>query len=172
MGRITAQKDYETLLKAFALVRQQQDSKLVIVGGVLDEAYKLSLDKLVVELQLDHNVEFVGYSNTPEAFYQQADLFVLSSAFEGFGNVIIEALNFGLPVVSTDCNYGPSEILKAGEFGLLSPVGNYQHLANNIVKQLQHPIASSHSRIARAQQFSVDIVAEKYWQKMTRLCHG
>src|SRR3546814_17554310 len=120
------QKDFPTLLKAFALLRQEHPAKLIILG---DGAGKEGLEALAETLGIRADVAFPGYVANPYAYFRHASLFVLSSAWEGLPNVLIEAMASGCPVVSTDCPTGPSEILDGGPFGRLVAVGDYDALA-------------------------------------------
>ena len=91
----------------------------------------------------------------------QADTLVLSSAWEGFGNVLVEAMAMGTPVVATDCPSGPSEILNHGEYGHLTPVGDATALANAVLETLAAPI-SKEQLMVRSQAFSVDNATKHY----------
>jgi glycosyltransferase involved in cell wall biosynthesis len=117
-GRLVAQKDHEILLHALALHRRHSDSRLVLLGAGPLEA---PLRALADGLGLADAVDFAGFRPNVLPFFRQADAFVLSSQCEGFGNVIVEALGCGTPVISTDCDYGPSEILDGGRYGVLVP---------------------------------------------------
>jgi glycosyltransferase involved in cell wall biosynthesis len=102
-----------------------------------------------------------GFVANPAPYYEHADLHVLSSTGEGLPTVLIESLAAGTPVVSTDCPSGPREILAAGEFGRLVPVGDPESMAN----AMQASLAAEHDRaalMARAQDFSVDKAASRY----------
>jgi len=91
----------------------------------------------------------------------KAAVFALSSRYEGFGNVLVEAMATGTPVVSTDCESGPAEILENGKYGKLVPVADPDALANAIIETLDHPIASSILQ-ERAQEFTTDKIAQEY----------
>lgn len=115
-GRLVSQKDHETMIRALAIHRQRLDSRLLILGnGPLDA----QLRALVVKLGLAEAVDFLGFRGNALPFIRQADAFLLSSRCEGFGNVVVEALGCGTPVISTRCNYGPAEILDNGRYGVL-----------------------------------------------------
>ena len=133
VGRIHPQKDLETLLRAFANLRTQRPCRLIVVGGTggscAGNVYLQSLRILCEELEIARDVDFIGFRSNPYAFLRRASLFVLSSRYEGLGNVVIEALACGCPVVSTDCAHGPREILDDGRYGLLVPVGDAAALA-------------------------------------------
>ena len=104
-----------------------------------------------------------GFVDNPYAYMAKAKVFALSSIYEGFGNVIAEAMAVGTPVVSTNCKSGPAEILENGKYGKLSPVGNPQALAEAIIATLEQPIKPELLR-QRAKAFSVDTVVDQYME--------
>jgi glycosyltransferase involved in cell wall biosynthesis len=158
VGRLTAAKDYPTLLRAFARARQQQDLHLLILG----EGKKRSeLETLVRALGLEHDVQMPGFVPNPYAYMARASVFVLSSAVEGFPNVIAEALACGTPVVSTDCKSGPAEILDYGRYGALVPVGDDAKLSREILKVINSQPDKSILR-RRGEIYSVERAAEAY----------
>ncbi|MEM2568314.1 MAG: glycosyltransferase, partial [Candidatus Bathyarchaeia archaeon] len=136
VGRLHVQKDFPTLIQAFALVRQNRPCRLVILG---EGEERPKLERLVRELGLENDVSLAGFEPNPFKFMKNASVFVLSSKYEGFGNVIIEALACGCPVVSTDCPSGPSEILEDGKWGKLVPVGDVEAMAKAILETLDNP---------------------------------
>lgn len=138
VGRLTAQKDFTTLLHAFARVRARRRARLVILGEGED---RRDLEALVARLAIDPDVLMPGFVANPYAWMAHSEVFVLSSAWEGFGNVLVEAMAFGTPVVSTDCRSGPREILAGGEQGALVPVGEPQALARAIEDTLERPVS-------------------------------
>ena len=121
VGRLSAQKDFGTLLRAFALVRASRPARLVILG---EGACRKELEDLADELGIAADVQMPGFVDNPLAFMGKASLFVLSSRFEGLPTVLIEAMACGTPVVATDCPSGPREILEGGELGGLVPIGD------------------------------------------------
>ena len=163
VGRLTRQKDFPALLRAFSLVRQVRPAKLLILGEGEERA---NLERLAIELGIQNDVSMPGFVDNPFAFMSKASVFVLSSAWEGFGNVLVEALACGCPVVATDCRSGPREILDNGRYGRLVPVGDYEALAKAILETLDNPDfpATKEERIQRALEFSLDAVVEKYLQ--------
>ncbi len=136
VGRLTKEKDFETLIKAFALVKKEIDARLVILGEGEERA---KLEKLVKKLGLQNSVWMPGFVNNPYKYIAKADVFVLSSLYEGLPNVLIEAIAVGTPVISTDCLSGPREILLDGKGGDLVNVGDYYSLAKSIIKYLKNP---------------------------------
>lgn len=158
VGALKQIKDYETLLDAFAQLRTRIDARLLILGEGQERA---SLEAQVQRLGLQGQVLLPGFVKNLEVYYQHANLFLLSSNSEGFGNVIVEALAAGTPVVSTDCPSGPREILADGRFGQLVPVGNAAALA----EAMEQSLMSDHDHEAlkvRAQDFSIDRAVDQY----------
>jgi glycosyltransferase involved in cell wall biosynthesis len=159
VGRMKAQKNHRLLVLAFAkLANTLPSARLAILGTGEREAQTRAL---VGELHLDDRVILPGHFEDPWPWYRSADLFVLSSDYEGFGSVIVEALAAGLPVVSTDCPSGPAEILENGRWGRLAPVGHVEELA----AAMRQALAVEHDHEAlkrRAAEFNLAIVAGKY----------
>lgn len=164
VGRIAKQKDYSTLLRAFNLINKNNNPRLVIVGGVHEPAEKQKLEHFIQANNLAELVDFVGFTENIQDYYAMADIFVLSSAWEGFGNVIVEALAFGLPVVSTNCNHGPAEILQAGKFGILVDVGDREKMAEAINQILENNHFDPKNQVARAKDFDESTIGEAYYQ--------
>jgi glycosyltransferase involved in cell wall biosynthesis len=160
VGRLTRQKDYPTLLRAFADVLKRRKAKLIILGEGED---RLSLERLSKQLGIDEDVDMPGYVEDPIAHVASADLFVLSSAWEGFGNVIVEALGAGTPVIATDCQSGPAEILGGGRYGRLVPVGDSNALARAVLEELSME-RSSELMAERANDFHAFRIAKEYIQ--------
>ena len=133
VGRLTRQKDFPTLIRAFAEVRRERPARLLILGEGEDRP---SLESLVVELGLGADVALPGFRDDALACMAGSAVFVLSSAWEGLPTVLIEALAAGTRVVSTDCPSGPREILQDGRLGALVPVGDARALAGAITAAL------------------------------------
>ncbi|MDY6784005.1 MAG: glycosyltransferase [Cyanobacteriota bacterium] len=157
-GRLTKQKDFVALIRAFAKVRTQLNSHLIVIG---EGENRFQLEQLVRTLNLTKDVSLPGYVDNPYRYMAQASLFVLSSAWEGFGNVLVEAMAVGTPVVSTDCPSGPSEILEGGKYGKLVPVGDESRLAEAMVETLKHPPDAKLLK-ARALDFSILPIAQQF----------
>jgi len=136
VGRLTRQKDFSTLLRAFSLVRQEMSTRLVILG---EGEERSRLEGLAQELGVAEEVALPGFVENPYKYMKRASVFVLSSRYEGLPNVLIEAIAMGVPVVSTDCRSGPREILMGGAAGPLVAVGDAEGLAREIVGLLQDP---------------------------------
>lgn len=137
MGRLTTQKDFPTLLRAFAHARKSIPARLIILGEGGD---RKKLQDLAVELNVSEDVELPGFQKNPYAFLSRCALFVLSSRWEGSPNALTESLALGTPVVSTDCPSGPREILAEGHYGKLVPVGDYKALAQAMISTLENPL--------------------------------
>lgn len=157
VGRLDPQKDFKTLIHAFKQVLEKKDCNLIILG---EGELRPELEKLIKSLNLDDNVQLPGFVDNPYAWMSHADLFVLSSIREGFGNVIVEAMACGTPIVSTDCPSGPSEILEKGLWGDLVPPGNADLLAQAIINTVDNPIQKDIT--TRAKFFSADKAVNHY----------
>jgi glycosyltransferase involved in cell wall biosynthesis len=164
-GRLGEQKDFATLVRAFARVRGRRAARLLILGAAKDAAKtaerQAELRELAQQLGVAADVELPGFAANPFAYMARAAVFVLSSRFEGLGNVLIEAMACGCPVVSTDCPVGPAEILENGRFGPLAPVGGDAALADAIVRTLDAPPDAGVLRV-RAAEFSVERAVDRY----------
>lgn len=135
-GRLLCQKDFPTLIKAFSAVRRTRDARLIILGEGPERG---RLQSLACELGVASDVALLGFVDNPFAYMARANVFVLSSVYEGLPGVLIQALACGCPVVSTDCPSGPSEILEKGRYGQLTPVGDFQSMAEAIHSTLDAP---------------------------------
>ena len=159
-GRLVAQKDHATMIQALAMHRKTSNSRLIILGtGPL----QADLTTLVKQLGLTDAVDFAGFHTNALPFIRQADAFLLSSRCEGFGNVIVEALGCGTPVISTRCEYGPAEILDNGRFGLLVDVEDAAGMAAQMdhVRGLRDRFPAEILR-QRAGEFSYAACASRY----------
>lgn len=138
-GRLVKQKDFQTLIRAFALVRNTRVVRLLILGEGQDRLELLDLGQL---LGVADDVRLPGFVNNPYKYMRRASAFVLSSLFEGFPTVLVEAMACGAPIISSDCTSGPSEILENGRWGRLVPVGDTIALAKaiqDVLDQTSHP---------------------------------
>jgi glycosyltransferase involved in cell wall biosynthesis len=125
-GRLRPQKDFPTLLRAFAALRERRAARLLVLG---DGPERLNLEQLTAELGIDADVQLPGATPNPYAYMARAAAFVLSSRWEGLPTVLVEALRCGAPVIATDCPSGSREILADGRYGVLLPVGDVSGLA-------------------------------------------
>jgi glycosyltransferase involved in cell wall biosynthesis len=166
VGRLEPQKDFLTLLNAFARIRQRRLIRLILLG---DGSLRGALEAYAQRLGIAEDVSMPGFVENPFAHMARASLFALSSLHEGLPTVLIEALACGTPVVSTDCRFGPSEILDDGRYGPLVPVGDTEALAEAIERQLDHPVPPDLLR-ARAREFSVKASADAYLKLVEDLC--
>jgi len=147
-GRLSAEKDFTTLIRAFARL-DRTDAKLTILGKGPERE---NLTAEIARLGLGGRVELAGYTAEPWQYYETARLFVCSSRSESFGNTVVEAMAHGLSIVSTACG-GPTEILQRGSHGRLTPVGDEIALAIAIDAALTNPSDPASQR-QRAGDFS------------------
>lgn len=162
VGRLTEQKDFATLVKAFAILRKEMIARLVILG---EGELKDDLEKIVRELDISEDVSMPGFVDNPYQYMKNASVFVLSSRWEGLGNVLIEAMACGCPVVSTNCPSGPEEILVSGKYGHLVPTRNPETLSKAILNVLDHPVKEEILQ-HRAEYFSVEKSVSNYCRVM------
>jgi glycosyltransferase involved in cell wall biosynthesis len=162
MGRLTRQKDFPTLLRAFAMMHEDIPARLVILG---DGAERDMLLGLAGELGVTRRVLLPGFQPNPYAWLGRARLFVLSSAWEGSPNALTEALALGVPVVSTDCRSGPREILQDGRFGTLVPVGDATALAQ-AMKQALTSTDSPRALFRAVEEYRAEVSVARYLQVM------
>ncbi|AFV10520.1 glycosyl transferase [Thermacetogenium phaeum DSM 12270] len=158
VGRLTEQKDFATLIRAFHLVRKECNAKLVILG---EGEKRAELEKLVEGLGLKEDVDMPGFVKNPFKYMKRATVFVFSSKWEGFGNVLVEAMAVGTPVVSTDCPSGPAEILEGGEYGYLVPLGDINAMARAILSIIKEKKIDTGFQ-QHALKFTVDKIVECY----------
>jgi glycosyltransferase involved in cell wall biosynthesis len=159
-GRLNPQKDYPTLLRAFAGVTRQSPSQLLILGEGDERA---ALEVLALSLGIRNDVHFLGYIENPLPIMRHAQVFALTSTEEGFGNVLVEALAAGAAVVATDCPHGPREILRDEEFGRLVDVGDVAALTAMMSAQMRtgrRPIPEALA--LHLEDFSVQHIGERY----------
>lgn len=159
VGSLKPEKGFDILLKAFA---QHRDASLLILG---EGPLRAQLKELAVRLGVQDRVAMPGFRADPWPFYASADLFVLSSTSEGFGNVLVEAMAVGLPVVSIDCA-GPREVLDGGRYGRLIPVGDVEALAAAMEAALATPGNNAELK-ERAGQFRPERAVGRYIELLT-----
>ena len=159
VGRLVLQKDLTTLIKAFAeVIRSCSSSRLIILG---EGPEKSRLKDLARRLKVHGFIDFVGFQHNPYSWMAKADVFVLSSLYEGLPSVLIEAMACETQVVSTNCPHGAGEILQNGTLGRLVPVGNHKQLAHAILDTLHRPTSSNLLK-ERAKDFSIPQAIEAY----------
>jgi len=161
VGRLAPQKEFPTLIRAFARVRSQRPARLMILGEGKTPDRRAALLALAGELGIAEDVALPGFQPNPFAYMARASLFVLSSAWEGLPGVLVQALACGCPVVSTDCPSGPAEILEQGEYGRLVAVGDEAALAEAIGSTLDNPPERDKLR-ARGADFSIDLSVDRH----------
>lgn len=158
MGRLTRQKDFPTLIRAFAAMQAQRPARLILLGEGRDRD---ALAALAQELGVADRLHFAGFQKNPYAWLSKADLFVLSSAWEGSPNALTEALALGVPSVSTRCPSGPDELLAEGRYGPLVNVGDHAALAVAMSQVLAEPLAPEMLRQA-VDEYRVERSAAAY----------
>ncbi|MDB3936588.1 glycosyltransferase [bacterium] len=156
-GRLTSQKNFNLLIRSFALLLETQNARLVILGSgqLLNDLQQLAIDLKVID-----KILFAGFVDNPFSWFRKASLFVLSSDYEGLPGALIQAMACGTPVVSTDCPSGPREILENGKWGRLVPVGDVSALSKamrNTLLQKNNPLVTT-----RAQFFDVRQGVDSY----------
>lgn len=158
-GRLVELKDHATLIRAFALVRTRLPARLLILG---EGPSRPKLEALARELELGPEVlSLPGFTPNPYAYMKRAATFVLSSRLESLPTVLIEAMACGCPVISSDCTFGPAEILEGGKYGPLYPVGDAAALAQAITRILRSP-PERRALVRRAMDFSFDRAVDEY----------
>lgn len=167
VGRLTDQKGFDTLVDSFAQLLEKRDAWLIILGEGEDRE---GLESLASEHGIDDRIDLPGYVDNPYAYMREADVFVLSSRYEGMPNVIVEAAAIGTPLVATDCPSGPRELLNGGEAGELVPVEDPHEMAEAIDRQLTHP-ERARRRVERIedklQQFTPETACDRYLSLFT-----
>ncbi|MDD3643066.1 MAG: glycosyltransferase [Candidatus Krumholzibacteria bacterium] len=162
VGRLHESKDHATAIRAFAAIRRDRAARLVILGEGPERGRLL---ELADELHVAEDLDLPGFTANPHAWLARASALVCSSRWEGFGNVLVEALAAGTPVISTDCPGGPGEILGGGRFGRLVPVGDHEALARSIVETLDDPPGRD-LLVERAMDFTIDRISSLYLEAL------
>lgn len=160
-GRMHVQKGYSYLLEAFKIVNETTEARLIIIGdGKLRDELLLKAKSFGINEKID----MVG-KKIPYKYMLHGDIFVLSSLWEGLPLVLLEAMALGMPVVSTDCDYGPNEIIEDGKTGLLVPVADSQKLASAILRLIKDEklrTSISIEAVKRSQYFLHDRMISGY----------
>ena len=161
-GRLVSQKGFDLLIRAFAAAAAARPLSLVILG---DGPERTALVELTRACGVEQRVLFPGFVGNPWSYFARSAAFVCSSRWEGFGNVIIEAMACGVPVVATDCDFGPREVIRHSQSGLLVPVEDIDSLRRSITSVLDDPdlarqLAEGARR--RAQDFDVATMTRAY----------
>lgn len=158
VGRLSLQKDFLTLIKAFALLRRQRPARLLILG---EGESRPELEAIIATFGITEDVSLPGFVENPYAYMSNASAFVLSSRWEALPTVLIEAMACGCPVIATDCPSGPEEILEAGVYGPLVPIGNATALSEAMLQVLEAP-TNRDLLVQRAMHFSTRRAVSEY----------
>lgn len=163
VGRFDTQKDFFTLLEAFNILKDKLDNiKLILIGDGLENK---RIKKYIKQKKLNNLVKIKKWQNNISKYLKNSTLFVFSSLYEGFSYVIIEAMSFGLPIVSTDTPFGPREILDNGKYGILVPMKDTKAMADAMYELLtdkrKYQYYSKKS-LERAKYFSLDKMLKAY----------
>lgn len=158
MGRLSHQKNFPLLLKSFSMLSNIKPYRLIILG---EGSEKETLKKLAEELNISKYIDFYGFTKNPYPILTAADLFVLSSNWEGFSNVVIESLACGIPIVATNCPGGPADILSNQPFGKIVPMNNPEQMASAI-EQLTDLEIDKSSIIEYSENFTIKDTAQQY----------
>jgi glycosyltransferase involved in cell wall biosynthesis len=160
IGQLKKVKNFLNLIKSVDILVNQNKQKLrlVILG---DGEERAVMEESIKSYKLEHSIFLPGWVDDPMPYLRLSDLLILSSDYEGFGLVILEALSVGVNVVSTNCKTGPSEILKDGEFGFLCTVGDASALASSVNVALKNPLPKERL-ISRASDFLPDKITQQY----------
>ena len=165
VGRLTYQKNFDNLLKSFRTVFEFDSSaRLIIIGD--GEDFNL-LNNLKKKLELENSVKFLGYKKNPFKYIKNSDLFVMNSRWEGPGHVLIEAMGVGCPVITTDCDSGPADTIKNGEYGLLIKPDDSNQLSQSMIyalKNKQEMILKLKKAKLFLNRFYTQEVADRYLQ--------
>lgn len=162
-GRLCEGKGYPDLINAINLIRKERPIKLAILG---EGEFRPELEALIDELELADTVKLLGFQENPLKFFKQADVFALSSYFEGLPNVLIEAMAAGCTLVATDCPTGPREVLQDGKYGQLVPMHDPVSMANAIKEALINPTSSELLKEA-IEPFTEESVIQKHQQTLS-----
>jgi glycosyltransferase involved in cell wall biosynthesis len=157
-GRLENDKQFSLLMRAFGRVARKRPCHLIILG---EGSERHMLQTLAVDIGMNEQILLPGFVDNVNNWFQHSSVFVCSSLFEGFGNAIVEAMACGVTVVSTDCPFGPVEILEHGRYGRLVPSGDVEALANAINNAIDHPMDSDAIR-GRAATFNEAQCIEAY----------
>lgn len=171
-GRLKALKGFDYLLDALVEVRRTVPASLWIIG---EGEERRALEMKIRRLGLANVVQLLGFQENPFKYMAAADLFVLSSLYEGFGNVIVEAMACGVPVVATDCPYGPREIIEDGKNGILAPPADAAGLASAILRVLSDDTVKaklSAEGKTRANDFDARTIAAEYGNLFLNVVNG
>ncbi len=158
-GRLTKAKNFQLLISAFGKLLKTHKARLILLGdGELKDELLQQIDKMDIN---DH-IYLTGRVTNPLDYFFHSRILVVTSLWEGFGNVLVESLSVGCPVVSVDCPSGPSEILEKGMWGRLVKMNDVDVLCSAIVDELEQKRVSREYLQKRAKDFLVDKIADQY----------
>lgn len=161
-GRLCEQKGFDTLLKAFALLQEELPCRLMILGEGPD---RKKLERLIKKLNLSQSVNLPGRVSNPWKYVARSDLFVLASRWEGWPSALMEAMSFGVPVITTDCPGDGKKMIENGVNGIIVPTDQVEALANSMLKILSHKTESirmSEKAKTSVMQYDYTLVSKKY----------
>jgi glycosyltransferase involved in cell wall biosynthesis len=161
-GRLTLQKDFQVLIRAFALLHKSRACRLIILG---EGRQRAELENLARKLGVAEDLALPGFAANPYAYMRHAKLFVLTSRWEGSPNVLTEAMALGTPVVATDCPSGPNELLNGGRVAPLVDVGDWRGLAEAMAQVLDNPMAEETLQQA-VHEYNAETSATRYLEIM------
>lgn len=170
-GRLETEKNLPILFRSFSEIRKRERVKLLVIG---DGSEKHHLEKISDELGIRRDVIFVGYQSNLYKFIKKADIFVHTCLFEGFANVIVEAMACGVPIVAVNCPYGPRDIIEHGVNGLLVPIqseGSLVEAISTLLRNEQLRKDMSRRGLARASDFTIDTMVRSYERLFENLAH-
>jgi len=159
IGRLTYQKNFDILIYAFSEIYKDINLKLIILG---EGEEREKLEQIINSLNLSKHVSLVGYLESPYYLISRAEMFILSSRYEGFGNVLAEALACETNIISSDCDFGPSEILENGKWGKLFSVGDKKMLKKLILQNYHNP--PNLELRQKAKEFDIENISKKYFK--------
>ncbi len=169
-GRLSRQKGFDVLIRAFAEVRKKNEVKLLILGEGVERA---ELECLVVKLDLSDHVSMPGFAANPYPYIKRASLYVMSSNFEGFPVVLLEVMACGVPIISTNCTSGPEEILQNDVTGILVPVGDIGALSESMSNLLNN--SNKRKRLAeranaKVDDWTIETMVENHERLLSKYC--
>lgn len=166
VGELCERKDFATLLRAFALVKENMDCRLIILGRGKQKA---KLETLAKSLNICDYVDFLGFQSNVYDYMRYSQVFAFSSRWEGFGAVLAEALACGTPVVSTNCPSGPKEIITKNNLGSLVEIGDEQRFKEALLYWLkQNRKMAEEERIEAVENYRVDVASRLYREFLLR----
>lgn len=166
VGRLCKQKDFSTLIRAFALLRKNRFLRLMILGEGKDRRY---LEKLISELGIQEDVSLPGFVENPFPYIKRASVFALTSQWEGLPNVLIQAVALGTPAVATNCPGGVAEILEGNKLGVLVPVGDERKFADALLKSINSTRLSINTINTGMNRFNSEVVINQYFDLIKSL---